>query len=32
LCLVDRIERQPSGKVDHRWAAHVVETVHRIDG
>jgi acyl-CoA synthetase (AMP-forming)/AMP-acid ligase II len=32
LCLVDRIERQPSGKVDHRWAAHVVETARRIDG
>jgi 3-oxocholest-4-en-26-oate---CoA ligase len=27
LCVVDRIERQPSGKADYRWAANIVQTV-----
>jgi acyl-CoA synthetase (AMP-forming)/AMP-acid ligase II len=31
LCLVDEIERQPSGKADYRWAAKVVETVPLIE-
>jgi 3-oxocholest-4-en-26-oate---CoA ligase len=31
LCLVDHIERQPSGKPDYRWASAVVETSARID-